>query len=78
LAKDKTFESYNLFTKIGGVNSEKSILGISFEDIFNFILAKIPRRCVALIDRFTPEDITHLISFHSSKKDGFLSFMDFS
>lgn len=34
LAKDRSFESYNIFRLIGGSDSKKAYMGIKYEDIF--------------------------------------------
>ena len=77
LAKEKSFESYNCFKKLGGQDSQKSQLGINHKDIYNYICKRIPKEA-GFSDKFKVEDVIHSVDFHSHNKDGHMSFTDFN
>jgi hypothetical protein len=75
LAKCKSFESYNLFRKIGGRDSLKSQLGITHQHIYKFICDNTPHDFPSKIKE---DEVAYLVNYHSHNKDGYLSFTDFN
>ena len=78
LAKAESFESYNCFKKLGGQDSIKSQFGVNHQDIYDWICGRKLPETTAFSEKFTAEDVIHLVNFHSHNKDGYLSFTDFN
>ena len=61
---------------MGGQDSLRSELGISYEQIYDYIAANLSDSTFS--SKFTPSDLTFTVHYHSSSPTGLLSFTDFN